>query len=299
MKSRSAASVKRDATIKLRDVAKAAGVSQGTASNVFSKPDVVREEVREHVLKVSKELGYAGPSVTGRLLRQGKVNAVGVAAIEPISYFFEDLWAPPADGADFRHLRCAWRRGGAGLGAQRRATGLEYPVGAGGWIYPAVRRRRRKAGGHHPATTIALCGAGDRGDRQQHAGHRCRQCAGARMAAEHLLGLGHAGLPCCRPCWRTIMSAGRMSSRCGRRAIRPRVTGPGVLAGPGSGRDRHCYGADLRDARGRGEHPCGDGRDVRCTGETDGDPCHVGQDCHACGGLAVPLRHGRCRATCR
>ena len=28
-----------EATIKLKDVAKAAGVSQGTASNVFSKPD--------------------------------------------------------------------------------------------------------------------------------------------------------------------------------------------------------------------------------------------------------------------
>jgi DNA-binding LacI/PurR family transcriptional regulator len=82
-----------ETTIKLRDVAKAAGVSQGTASNVFSKPEVVREEVREHVLAVAKQLGYGGPSVTGRLLRQGRVNAVGVAAIEPISYFFEDLWA--------------------------------------------------------------------------------------------------------------------------------------------------------------------------------------------------------------
>ena len=82
-----------EATIKLKDVAKAAGVSQGTASNVFSKPELVREEVREHVLAVARGLGYAGPSVTGRLLRQGKVNAVGVAAIEPLSYFFEDLWA--------------------------------------------------------------------------------------------------------------------------------------------------------------------------------------------------------------
>ena len=34
-----------DKTIKLRDVAKAAGVSQGTASNAFSRPEIVREEV--------------------------------------------------------------------------------------------------------------------------------------------------------------------------------------------------------------------------------------------------------------
>ena len=80
-------------TIRLADVAKAAGVSQGTASNVFSRPEVVREEVREHVLETAKQLGYAGPSLTGRLLRAGKVNAIGVAAVEPLAYFFDDPWA--------------------------------------------------------------------------------------------------------------------------------------------------------------------------------------------------------------
>ena len=82
-----------EATIKLKDVAKAAGVSQGTASNVFSRPDLVRPEVRERVNQVARELGYAGPSLTGRLLRAGKVNAIGVATAEPLAYFFEDQWA--------------------------------------------------------------------------------------------------------------------------------------------------------------------------------------------------------------
>ncbi len=80
-------------TIRLADVAKAAGVSQGTASNVFNRPKVVREEVREHVLETAKRLGYAGPSLTGRLLRAGKVNAIGIAAVEPLAYFFNDPWA--------------------------------------------------------------------------------------------------------------------------------------------------------------------------------------------------------------
>ncbi|MFT4185024.1 MAG: LacI family DNA-binding transcriptional regulator [Rhizobium sp.] len=80
-------------TIRLADVAKAAGVSQGTASNVFNRPEVVREEVREHVLETAKRLGYAGPSLTGRLLRAGKVNAIGVAVVEPLAYFFDDPWA--------------------------------------------------------------------------------------------------------------------------------------------------------------------------------------------------------------
>lgn len=80
-------------SIKLRDVAKAAGVSQGTASNVFNRPEVVRQEVRERVHAVAKELGYAGPSAAGRLLRAGKVNAIGVATYESLTYFFDDPWA--------------------------------------------------------------------------------------------------------------------------------------------------------------------------------------------------------------
>jgi len=80
-------------SVKLADVANAAGVSQGTASNVFSRPTLVREEVRERVLAAAKALGYGGPDVKGRLLRAGKVNAIGVAAVEPMSYFFDDPWA--------------------------------------------------------------------------------------------------------------------------------------------------------------------------------------------------------------
>ena len=79
--------------VRLEDVAKAAGVSRGTASNVFSRPEIVREEMREKVLAAAQQLGYAGPDPKGRLLRAGKVNAIGVATAEPLSYFFDDPFA--------------------------------------------------------------------------------------------------------------------------------------------------------------------------------------------------------------
>jgi DNA-binding LacI/PurR family transcriptional regulator len=79
--------------IRLADVAKAAGVSHGTASNAFSRPDIVRKEVRDLVLAKAQELGYAGPDPKGRLLRAGKVNAIGVAAAWQLSYFFDDPFA--------------------------------------------------------------------------------------------------------------------------------------------------------------------------------------------------------------
>ena len=74
-------------------MAKAAGVSHGTASNVFSRPEIVREEVRERVKAAAEKLGYGGPDPKGRLLRAGKVNAIGVATAEPLAYFFDDPFA--------------------------------------------------------------------------------------------------------------------------------------------------------------------------------------------------------------
>lgn len=63
---------------RLIDVAKAAGVSRSTASNVFNNPEIVRTEVRERVEAAARALGYAGPDPKGRLLRAGKYNAIGV-----------------------------------------------------------------------------------------------------------------------------------------------------------------------------------------------------------------------------
>ncbi|QDZ10934.1 LacI family DNA-binding transcriptional regulator [Devosia ginsengisoli] len=184
-----------ETSIKLKDVAKAAGVSQGTASNVFSKPEVVRDEVREHVLAVAKELGYAGPSVTGRLLRQGKVNAVGVAAIEPLRYFFEDPWA--------RHLMteiseiCDARGAGVALVSARSDERLDWNVQSalvdgfillcveGGERLVEITRQRQL-----PFVALAIGAAAAR----DIPAIGVDNITGARVAAEHVIGLGHRRL---------------------------------------------------------------------------------------------------------
>lgn len=177
--------------IKLKDVAKAAGVSQGTASNVFSRPEIVREEVRERVHAVAKELGYGGPSVTGRLLRAGKVNAVGVAAIEPLSYFFEDLWARQlmAEISDI----CDSRGAGVALVSARNDERLAWNIGSalvdgfillcveGGERLVDITRQRQL-----PYVALAI-GADD----QTIPAIGVDNLNGARLAAEHILGLGH------------------------------------------------------------------------------------------------------------
>ncbi len=64
--------------VRLIEVAKAAGVSRSTVSNVFNNPAMVRPKLRRRVEAAARELGYAGPDPKGRLLRAGKYNAIAV-----------------------------------------------------------------------------------------------------------------------------------------------------------------------------------------------------------------------------
>jgi DNA-binding LacI/PurR family transcriptional regulator len=71
-------------------VARAAGVSPSTVSNVYNRPDVVSHQLRERVLHAATELGYAGADPAARSLRSGRTGAIGVALRERLAYSFED-----------------------------------------------------------------------------------------------------------------------------------------------------------------------------------------------------------------
>lgn len=77
-------------SVRLVDVAMLARVSQGTASNVFNKPEQVSEDTRTRVFLAAEKLGYKGPDPVGRLLRAGKTNTIGVLISNPLSHFFTD-----------------------------------------------------------------------------------------------------------------------------------------------------------------------------------------------------------------
>lgn len=74
--------------IGLKDVARAAGVSIGTASNAWARPESVAEATRARVLAAAAELGFAGPAPGGRLLRTGRADCVGVVTDQPLAAFF-------------------------------------------------------------------------------------------------------------------------------------------------------------------------------------------------------------------
>lgn len=178
-------------TVRLADVAKAAGVSQGTASNVFNRPDLVRDEVRQRVVATAQALGYAGPDPKGRLLRAGKVNAIGVATAEPLSYFFDDPFARVLMTA----ISAACDARGAGISLvsamsdERLAWNIQSAVVdgfvllciEGGTRLVELTRERRL-----PFVALEL-GSND----ETVAGIGIDDFGGARAAAVHLCELGH------------------------------------------------------------------------------------------------------------
>ena len=177
--------------IRLADVAKAAGVSHGTASNVFSRPAIVREEVRERVKAAAEKLGYGGPDPKGRLLRAGRVNAIGVAAAWELSYFFEDPFARVVMAAVAKECD----RTGAGISLvsamndEHLAWNIQSALvdgfvvfcsGEGSRVVQLARERKL------PFVTLDFAEADD-----TISSVGIDDEAGARMAAEHLLELGH------------------------------------------------------------------------------------------------------------
>src|SRR6058998_1526857 len=83
-----------DRRVRLRDVAERAGVSVGSASQAFGRPELVSEPVRKRVLAAADELGYAGPDPAARRLRIGRAGAIGLIFAERLGYQFTDPASP-------------------------------------------------------------------------------------------------------------------------------------------------------------------------------------------------------------
>ncbi|MFC8719522.1 LacI family DNA-binding transcriptional regulator [Kitasatospora sp. NPDC057198] len=71
----------------IKDVARAAGVSVGTVSNVINRPEVVGEETRARVQAAIEQLGYVR-SESARQLRSGSSRIIGLLVLDLGNPFF-------------------------------------------------------------------------------------------------------------------------------------------------------------------------------------------------------------------
>jgi DNA-binding LacI/PurR family transcriptional regulator len=173
--------------VKLADVARAAGVSRSTASNVFNNPAIVRPELREKVQAAARVLGYLGPDPKARLLRSGKFDAIGV--VSPAEWGVADSLANPVYGKFLRGVgeACDAVRANLVIVPDKTRGGVRTAL-VDGFIFGRlehlddlrVARLRRL-----PMVVVDV----DPGP--EFSAVRVDARAGARAAARHLLGLGH------------------------------------------------------------------------------------------------------------
>ncbi|WP_055587664.1 LacI family DNA-binding transcriptional regulator [Streptacidiphilus griseoplanus] len=74
----------------IKDVARQAGVSVGTVSNVINRPDLVSEQTRARVQAVIERLGYVR-SESARQLRAGRSRIVALLVLDMGNPFFVDV----------------------------------------------------------------------------------------------------------------------------------------------------------------------------------------------------------------
>lgn len=84
--------------ISVRDVAKAAGVSVGTVSNVLNTPDKVADKTVQKVQAAIDKLGFVRNDAA-RQLRAGKSRSIGLVVLDVRNPFFTDLARGAEDAA--------------------------------------------------------------------------------------------------------------------------------------------------------------------------------------------------------
>jgi DNA-binding LacI/PurR family transcriptional regulator len=79
--------------VTMQTIADAVGVGKMSVSNAYSRPRHVSATLRERIFAVADELGYAGPDASGRALARRRTGLVGVLLTSSPDEAFENLVA--------------------------------------------------------------------------------------------------------------------------------------------------------------------------------------------------------------
>jgi len=173
----------------LHDVARSAGVSIATVSRALSQPDTVRKETRDRVLQVIQETGYRTNQVAVQL-RTGTSRSLMVLVSDITNAFYAEFFKGIEDYARSRGYIIligdtsedpSSEQDYFDLLSSKKADGLLWNVDATPQVLATDSRTL-------PGTPLVLCNANDRIDAPT---VRIDNDLGGRLAAEHLIGLGH------------------------------------------------------------------------------------------------------------
>lgn len=169
----------------LKTIAEAVGVSRTTVSNAYNRPDQLAPELRDRILGAARELGYSGPDPAARRLRSGRRDAVGLLLAGGLAYAISD---PAAVMLLQGVARATEAAGLAMLVVPERGDGVRDAVVDAFCLYAMTADHPTVAAAQVRGVPLVVV---DEPRLDGHAFVGCEERAGARLAAEHLLDLGH------------------------------------------------------------------------------------------------------------
>lgn len=173
----------------IREVAREAGVSIGTVSNVFNRPDVVAEHTRQRVEEAVDRLGYV-VNASARSLRHGRSPTLGLIVMDVRNPFFTEVARGLEDAASQAgYMVVLGNSDGSEAKERQYLRVLEEQRVQGVVLTPVAQDQRelewlRERGMHvvlldRPATNPTMCSVA------------VDDIMGGRLATEHLLSRGH------------------------------------------------------------------------------------------------------------
>jgi DNA-binding LacI/PurR family transcriptional regulator len=164
-----------------------------TVSNAFSRPDQLSAELRERILAAADELGYVGPDPAARALARGRSGSIGLLLTDELGEAFQDAVATEfltsvADALTREGLAVTLLTSGGGAGAPSGYVPARDVAMDGAIVYicdpasPDIAWLERRGlpmvwVDRDPSPTAPSVNIDDR--------------AGARVAAQHVVDLGH------------------------------------------------------------------------------------------------------------
>ncbi len=174
--------------VTLQSIADRVGVSRMTVSNAFSRPDQLSADLRTRILRTAEELGYGGPDPAARALASGRTGSVGLLMTDRLRILLDDDFSGEFLAAISEELASH----GTALTLLTPGEGAPMPgrdVAMDGIVVYACREtseelaavRRRGI----PIVTVDQVPVDDAGSVN------VDDTTGARLAAEHVVQLGH------------------------------------------------------------------------------------------------------------
>jgi DNA-binding LacI/PurR family transcriptional regulator len=171
----------------MRDVARHAGVSPKTVSNVMNGYPYIREETRTKVLASIDALGYQ-MNISARNLKSGRTGILGLAIPELSLPYFGELADAVIEAADEHGLTVMIEQTGADR--DRELTVLNRPRGhlVDGLLYSPLGLGQEDIGQLNTSTPMVLLGERIFHSPVDHV--MIDNVAGTKAAVDHLLQLG-------------------------------------------------------------------------------------------------------------